>query len=123
MSGLAKAPGFESAQRTIQRSNSVRDSASARLRNNATKAGVADEPMACPRCRVRYVVGSECPDCRVELVGESYIDAAPPRSTRPILFDWLFSHLTTVVIVAAGALVVPAVIFQMISTAWKVQGL
>jgi hypothetical protein len=78
--------------------------------------------MACPKCRARYAVGSECPDCRVELVGESFIDAAPPRSTRPVLFDWLFTNLITVVIVLAGLLVVGMAVLQLMYTAWTVQG-
>ncbi len=119
LSDLRPAPGYEIGQRTRQRSNALQKRAISRPNTPAT---AAREPMACPRCRVRYDMGSECPDCRVELVGESYIDTSAPRSARPDPFDWLFSHLVTVVIVLAGVLLLGAVLLQLVVTAWKTLG-
>jgi len=36
------------------------------------------EGMACPSCRARYAFGESCPDCQVDLVGESLVGAETP---------------------------------------------
>lgn len=104
MSGAAGwEQGLNKREREVHgRSGSAQGRARARMAANAGAEEDPGEPLVCPQCRQSQPTGLYCPDCDVELVGESFVDVLQPvrRTTET---NWVF---LTIVIVGIGSLLV-----------------
>jgi hypothetical protein len=92
----------QDAKSALSRANSSADRARSRMAANAGVHEDPGEPLVCPKCRQTQPTGLYCPDCDVELVGESFVDVVEPTG-RPSGFGWVFG---VVVAVCIGGLVV-----------------
>jgi len=70
---------------------------------NAGRYEEVGEGLICPACKTRYDAGSECPECQVHLVGESFADTTPTKVRQPETMRHVF---TAGIVLTLGALFV-----------------
>jgi hypothetical protein len=92
--------GLMKGERAVHgQSGRVQDGARARMAANAGNTEDPGEPLVCPQCRQSQPTGLYCPDCDVELVGESFVDVVQPLR-RPRGSGWIYITIVGVGITA-----------------------